>query len=90
MLTKHQDAAAWLTVGQLDGTEALGGEVGVAAPRGDAVEVEWKGDARPFHRDGFRQLRTAGQRLESPFRRGTLAYRVGGARTVTTLTNRGT
>lgn len=61
-LTEHQDAAARFSVCQLDGAEALGGEVGVAAARGDAVEVEWQGDARPLHRYGLRQLRTAGQR----------------------------
>lgn len=77
MLTKHQDAAAWLAVGQLNGAEALGCKVGVAAPRGDAVEVEWQGDARPFHRDGLRQLHTAAQRLEIPVRRGLLVLSPG-------------
>ena len=37
---KYKDATARLAVGQLYGTEAFGGEVGVAAPRGYAVKVK--------------------------------------------------
>ena len=39
-LTEYKHAAAGLAVGQLNGAETLGGKVGIATTRCDAVEVE--------------------------------------------------